>query len=38
MPSPTATDDAPDVDPDERVGLWGRYRRRRFRRRSLFWR
>lgn len=38
MPSPTATDDAPDVDPDERVGLWGRYRRRRFRRRSIFWR
>ena len=42
MPPPTATDDAPDldpeVDPDERVGLWGRYRRRRFRRRSIFWR
>jgi len=41
MPSDTLTDDAPDgpdVDPDERVGLWGRYRRRRFRRRSIFWR
>ncbi len=28
----------PDIDPDEKVSLWGRYRRRRFRRRSFFWR
>ena len=38
MSSPTATDDAPEADPDERLSVWGRYRRRRFRRRSIFWR
>ena len=37
MPSDTTTrDDADAVD--ERPSIWGRYRRRRFRRRSIFWR
>jgi membrane peptidoglycan carboxypeptidase len=27
-----------DIASDEKVSLWGRYRRRRFRRRSFFWR
>jgi len=33
-----AADTTIDDDPDARVSLWGRYRRRRFRRRSIFWR
>jgi penicillin-binding protein 1A len=37
MPTDTATPTT-DVDADERISLWGRYRRRRFRRRSFFWR
>jgi penicillin-binding protein 1A len=37
MPSKTPTDTL-DEDVDERISLWGRYRRRRFRRRSFFWR
>ncbi|HEY8059426.1 MAG TPA: hypothetical protein VID94_11770, partial [Acidimicrobiales bacterium] len=37
MPSDTTTRDDADAD-DERPSIWGRYRRRRFRRRSIFWR
>ena len=37
MPSDTTTSDPTDAA-DERLSLWGRYRRRRFRRRSVFWR
>ena len=37
MPSDTTTRDPADAA-DERLTLWGRLRRRRFRRRSLFWR
>ena len=37
MPSDTTTRDDADVA-DERPSIWGRYRRRRFRRRSIFWR
>ncbi|HYF47556.1 MAG TPA: biosynthetic peptidoglycan transglycosylase, partial [Acidimicrobiales bacterium] len=35
MPPDTPT---AEPDADERLSLWGRYRRRRFRRRSFFWR
>ncbi len=38
MPADTATPAAPAADPDEHLSLWGRYRRRRFRRRTIFWR
>jgi penicillin-binding protein 1A len=37
MPTDT-TDLDTDAPEDERVSLWGRWRRRRFRRRSFFWR